>query len=88
MAVRATVMGYRRGPSTQYPGQVILRVEGLPAARAAGLVGKRVVYRDPKGNIYRGRVVRRHGARNPLLLARFERPLPGQAIGGQAEILD
>ncbi len=86
MAVRAIVMGYRRGPNTQYTSHVILKVEGLPLRAVRGLVGRRVVYRDRHGNVYRGRVVRKHGARNPLLLARFERPLPGQAIGGIAEV--
>ncbi len=88
MAVRAVIVGYRRGSNTQYPRQVILKVEGVPLKVAKGLAGKRVVYRDRHGNVYRGRILRRHGARNPLLLARFERPLPGQAIGGTAEIQD
>jgi large subunit ribosomal protein L35Ae len=84
---RAIIMGYRRGTNTQYTRQVILRVEGAPLKVARGLAGRRVVYRDRHGNVYRGRVLKPHGARNPLLLARFERPLPGQAIGGKAEIL-
>jgi large subunit ribosomal protein L35Ae len=84
---RAIIMGYRRGTNTQYTRQVILRVEGVPLKVVRGLAGRRVVYRDRHGNVYRGRVLKPHGARNPLLLARFERPLPGQAIGGVAEIL-
>jgi large subunit ribosomal protein L35Ae len=86
MAVRAVIMGYRRGGNRQYTRHVILKVEGLSPREAGGLVGRRVTYRDPKGNVYRGRIVRRHGARNPLLLAYFHHPIPGQAIGSHAEI--
>jgi len=87
VALRAIIMGYRRGTNTQYTRQVILRVVGVPVKVARGLAGRRVIYRDRHGNVYRGRILKPHGARNPLLLARFERPLPGQAIGGVAEIL-
>ncbi len=88
MPFRAVILGYRRGTNTQYPRQVILKVEGVSLKVARGLAGRRVVYRDRYGNVYRGRILRTHGARNPLLIARFDRPLPGQAIGGLAEITD
>jgi len=85
--VKAVILGYRRGSNTQYPGQVLLRIEGVSARDAHKFIARRVVYKDGKGNVYRGRIVRKHGARNPVVVAVFEPNLPGQAIGGEAEIL-
>jgi len=85
--VKAVILGYRRGTNTQYPQQVLLLVEGVSAREAHGLIARRVVYRDEHGNVYRGRIVGKHGARNPVVVAVFKPNLPGQAIGGVAEIL-
>lgn len=87
MAVKARILGYRRGTNTQYTGQVILLLEGVSAREAHKYIAHRVVYRDRHGNVYRGRIVRKHGARNPTVLAVFEPNLPGQAIGEEAEVL-
>ncbi len=85
--VKAIIVGYRRGTNTQYPQQVILRVEGVSAKEVYRYLSRKVVYRDEKGNVYRGRIVRKHGARNPTVIAVFHPNLPGQAIGREAEIL-
>ena len=80
MTVKAVVEGYARGGGRQYPSKVILRVLDYNG-NVSALIGKRVTYRDAKGNVYKGRIVRRHGRRNPLVIAVFDRNLPGQAIG-------
>ncbi|MCE4619542.1 MAG: 50S ribosomal protein L35ae [Desulfurococcales archaeon] len=80
MVVKAVIEGYARGGGRQYPNKVILRVLDYNGDVSA-LTGKRVIYRDAKGNVYKGRVIRRHGRRNPLVIAVFDRNLPGQAIG-------
>jgi len=85
--MKAVIIGYRRGSNTQYPGQVLLKIEGVSGREAHRFISRRVVYRDAKGNVYRGRIIRKHGARNPVVIAVFEPNLPGQAIGGEAEIL-
>ncbi len=80
------VIGYRRGSNTQYENQVLLRVDGITDSRsAARLIGWRVLYRDNKGNLYRGRVVRVHGGKG-VVIAVFKPNLPGQAIGGNVYI--
>ena len=85
--VKAVILGYRRGTNTQYTGQVILKLEGVSAREAHKYIAHKVVYRDEKGNVYRGRIVRKHGARNPTVIAVFHPNLPGQAIGRTAEVL-
>ena len=75
------VVGYRRGSNTQYENQVLIRVDGVTKRdEAARLIGWRVVYRDNKGNTYNGRIVGVHGSKG-IVIARFNRNLPGQSIG-------
>jgi len=53
---------------------------------ASKCIGYKVVYRDSNGNVYRGKIVRLHG-RKGLVRAVFKPNLPGQAIGGVAELI-
>jgi len=80
------VIGYRRGMKRQYENQVLLRVDGVSDRREASrLIGWRVVYKDGKGNVYRGKIVGVHGC-NGVVVAVFRRNLPGQAVGGNVYI--
>lgn len=83
--MKAIIEGFARGGGRQYPSKVIVRVIGYEG-KVDSLLGKTIIYRDGKGKVYRGRLVRRHGKRNPLLIAVFKPNLPGQAIGSIAEI--
>jgi len=80
VVVKAVIESYVRGGGRQHMNKVILCVLGHDGD-VSSLIGKRVIYRDAKGNVYKGRIVRRHGRRNPLVIAVFDRNLPGQAIG-------
>ena len=80
------VIGYRRGSNTQYERQVLLRIDGVSSRRtASSLIGWRVLYRDSKGNVYRGTIVGVHGGKG-VVVARFKPNLPGQAIGGNVYV--
>ncbi len=84
---RAWIIGFRRGPRSQNPGQVILRIEGVLDHRLASrYIGSKVIYRDRYGNTYIGRIVKTHGGKG-LVRAVFRPNLPGQAIGGSVEVL-
>ncbi len=75
------VLGYKRGTNTQYENKVLIRVDGIESrAEASRLMGWRVLYRDDKGNIYRGKIVGVHGNKG-VVIAVFNPNLPGQAIG-------
>jgi large subunit ribosomal protein L35Ae len=80
------VVGYRLGSNTQYENQVLIRIDGVTRDKeAARYIGWRVIYRDSKGNTYRGRIIRTHGGKG-VLIAVFKPNLPGQARGGTVYI--
>lgn len=85
--VNAVIVGYRRGSNTQYPSRVLLRVideNVIPHS----LIGKKVIYKDRYGNVYRGKILSVHGKGvNRILIASFKPNIPGQAIGDSAIIL-
>ncbi len=76
-------MGYRRGSNTQYVNQVYIKVLDYP--NVYSLVGCRVRVVDGYGNTYLGKVIKVHGrSRNSVVIATFNRNVPGQVIGGEA----
>ena len=64
-----------------HPNQAILKVEGIDDRKKAfALAGKKAVYSTPSGKIIKGVITKAHGNKG-LVLARFAKGLPGQAIG-------
>ncbi len=75
------IIGYRRGSNTQYENQVLIRVDGVANSnQASRLIGWKVLYKDTRGNEYHGKIIDIHGNKG-VVIARFNRNLPGQAIG-------
>ncbi len=86
-SIKVFILGFRRGTKSQYPSQVILRIDNVVDYKEASkYIGYKVVYKDSNGNIYRGKIVRLHG-RKGLVRAVFKPNLPGQAIGGVGELI-
>lgn len=84
---RGVVVGYRRGTNTQYTNQVLIRVVDTVMKRVDNLIGARVLVKDQWGNPYVGKVVRVHArGRNGVVIARFNRNVPGQVIGEPVQI--
>ena len=84
--MKGIVMNYRRGRHTQNPHQMIIKVEGINSREEAEkLVGKEVVWKSPSGKELRGKITAPHGNKGAVR-ARFEKGLPGQAIGTEVEI--
>jgi len=80
------IVGYRRGTNTQYEKQMLIRVDGINSRnKASKLIGWKVAYRDKNGRVFRGKIVRVHG-NNGIVIAVFNPPLPGQAIGNNVYI--
>ncbi len=86
---RGVIVNYRMGRHTQDPRQCIIEFQGINSkSEAAQLIGKEVVWRHPKtGKEIRGKIVDTHG-NNGAVRARFERGLPGQALGTEVELRD
>jgi len=83
----AYVVSYRRGSNSQNERYVLLEIEGVSGGEAARFVGRKVLWRSPDGRLsVKGIIVRVHGCKGRVV-ARFRKPLPGQAIGTRALIL-
>jgi large subunit ribosomal protein L35Ae len=86
--MKAVLLNYRRGRHTQTTNQFLVEVEGCDTkAMASQFIGKRVVWRSPKGKEIFGRITQIHGTKG-ILRARFLRGLPGDALGKGVEILE
>ena len=80
------ILSYRLGGNRQYEKFVIVEVPGIEDyERACSLIGRKVVWISSSGKKFVGKIVRAHGRRGRLL-ARFEKPLPGQALGTKVAI--
>lgn len=85
--MKGRIVNYRGGKRTQYTNQfVILPENSLKKEDAEKLLGKKVVWKTPSGKEILGKVSRIHG-RKGAIIARFEKGLPGQALGTDVDIL-
>jgi len=83
----AVITSYRRGRRTQNTRQMILQpADSKTKADAQKLVGKSVEWSTASGKKLTGKVSKPHGGKGAVL-AQFDPPLPGQAIGTKAKIL-
>ncbi len=85
--LKAYVLSYRRGCKTQNEKYAILEVEGVDSrGSAAKLIGRKVIWTDPSNKLkISGRIVRVHGNKGRVI-AKFNTPLPGQAIGTEVTV--
>jgi len=84
--MKAKIANYKGGVHTQYADRMILVPEGVTSKeQAEKLVGKKVAWTTPGGNKINGVVSKAHG-RNGSILAKFEKGLPGQALGTEVDI--
>jgi len=84
--MKGIIVNYRRGRHTQNPRQMIIKIKGIDERKKAEkLVGKEVIWKSPSGKEIKGKIVAPHGNKGAVR-ARFEKGLPGQAIGMEVEI--
>lgn len=84
--MKGIIVNYRRGRHTQNPRQMIIKIEGIDERKKAEkLVGKEVIWKSPSGKEIKGKILAPHGNKGAVR-ARFEKGLPGQAIGMEVEI--
>ena len=84
--MKAIVMNYKGSHKTQDPKRMILKISGVESKDAADkLKGKKAVWSSPSGKKLEGIITKAHGNKGAVL-ARFEKGLPGQALGTELEI--
>ncbi|MEA3255881.1 MAG: 50S ribosomal protein L35ae [Candidatus Altiarchaeota archaeon] len=85
--MKGKIVNYTGGRHTQHPNKLIIIPEGVnDKEKASKLIGKAVEWTTPSGKKISGKAVKVHG-RNGSILVRFEKGLPGQALGTDVEIL-
>ncbi len=85
--LKALIVSYTRSKERQHSNHMILKPLGIESReQAAQLIGRRVVWKSPTGRRLIGKITRTHGTQGEVK-ARFETPLPGQALNDYAEIL-
>lgn len=77
-------VSYRRGKhSSQRNKQILVKIKGIDDRNeAASFIGRKVLWRSPKGAFLIGTIVGVHG-RGGVVRARFTKGLPGQALGAE-----
>lgn len=78
------IANYRIGRKTQYPKECLIRVLGADTSEARLLMGWRVAWPSDDPRMF-GRVAGLHG-RKETLRVRFEKGVPGQALGSIVKI--
>ncbi len=86
--MKGRIVNYRGGMRTQETDQMVILAENCSTKEdASKLIGKGVEWTTPSGKKIVGRIIKAHG-RTGSVLARFNKGLPGQALGTGVEIKD
>ncbi|MDI6730274.1 MAG: 50S ribosomal protein L35ae [Candidatus Altarchaeum sp.] len=81
------IVNFRGGMRTQHTNQMVLELNDEISSKKENLIrlmGKKVTYKAKTHDII-GTITRTHGKRG--VVARFNRGMPGQAIGAEVEII-
>jgi large subunit ribosomal protein L35Ae len=85
-STQGTIVNYHIGPKSQNAKECIIQFRDLTSvSKACMLIGRKVVWKEGTNKIV-GKIVTSHG-KNGLLLARFRRGVPGQALGTSVELV-
>ena len=80
------VRNYRGGRNTQHPTQYVVEVEGVDSrAKAQGMAGKKVSWTSVGNKRISGKILAAHG-NSGAVRVKFEKGLPGQAIGTKVSV--
>ena len=84
--MKGKIVNYRGGRRTQYTNQFVILPEGFSKKEEAKkIMGKKVEWTTPSGKKISGKVTRVHGSKGAVI-GKFEKGLPGQALGTEVEI--
>lgn len=80
LEIQGVVLNYRIGPKTQRSKECIIQFPHITSiSEASRLIGRKVVWNNGQKKIV-GKLVALHGKKG-LMIARFRKGLPGQALG-------
>lgn len=85
--MKAVIVNFRGSPRKKNFSQLILKVEEIISKKEAErLLNKDVKFKTKTGKEIKGKVTALHG-NNGCVRAKFEKGLPGQALGKEVEII-
>ena len=80
------IVNFRGSEKHKSPNYMVIKVDGIESKeKAQSLVNKAVSWKTPAGNEIKGRVSKVHGNKGAVRV-KFERGMPGQAIGCKVDI--
>jgi large subunit ribosomal protein L35Ae len=84
--VYGTIVNYRIGIRTQMPKWCLIQIMGENTVSNVGqLVGRRIILKFGK-NSFVGRIMDLHGKKG-VVKVKFQKGIPGQALGAKVELL-
>ena len=84
--MEGTIVNYRGSHKTQYPNQMIVKIEGISTKdKAKELIKKKVTWITPSKKEMTGTITREHG-NSGAVRVKFDKGLPGQAIGTKVKV--
>lgn len=84
--MEGVIIDYRGSYRTQHSTQMIVKFESVDSKeKAAGLIKKEAVWTSPAGKEIKGIILKEHGNKGAVRV-KFERGLPGQAIGTKVKL--
>lgn len=84
--MEGVIVNYRSGVHTQHPNQMIVLVKGIDSKdKTKEIINKKVVWESPAGKKIEGVIKKAHGNKGAVRV-KFEKGLPGQAVGGKVSI--
>ena len=84
--MEGVVVNFRGSHKTQYTSQMIIKIPEITSKEEAiKLINKKAIWTSPAGKQIIGIIKKEHG-NNGALRVRFEKGLPGQAIGKKVKI--
>jgi large subunit ribosomal protein L35Ae len=80
------IVNYRGSHKTQYPNQMIVKINDINTKeKAKELIKKTVIWETPTKKQIKGTITKEHGNKGAVRV-KFEKGLPGQAIGTKVKI--
>ncbi|HTY74053.1 MAG TPA: 50S ribosomal protein L35ae [Candidatus Nanoarchaeia archaeon] len=84
-SIYGRIMNYRIGIRTQESHECLIQFSSIDNKEAGKLIGQKVMWKGEKNSIG-GKIVGLHG-KNGVVIAKFKKGLPGQAIGTTLELI-
>ena len=86
--MKAVILHFRGGRKNKKGNQFLIQIEGIDTrAKAAQVIGKKLVWKSPADKEIHGKITQPHG-NNGVIRARFTRGLPGDVLGKTIELLE